>query len=150
MRIWIDGDACPNAIKTILFRAANRTQTESILVANKAVQIPASPYIKRWVVDAGFDVADNTIVSHVAKGDLVITADIPLADEVVTKGARALNPRGQLYTESNIKHILALRDFNTSLRETGQVTSHTRAISQKDIQQFSNHLDRLLTQAKKA
>lgn len=147
MKIWIDGDACPNAIKTILFRAAKRTQTELILVANQAVAIPPSPFIKRWIVESGFDVADKKIIESISKGDLVITADIPLADEVVTKKAFALNPRGQLYTDSNIKQILAMRDFNTSMRENGLISSGSRPLSAKEIQQFSNHLDTILTRS---
>lgn len=145
MRIWIDGDACPNAIKSILFKAAQRRRIELILVANKAIAVPSSPYIKRWLVESGFDVADNKIVEHVGQGDLVITADIPLADEVIDKGALALNPRGQLYTKSNIKQILAMRDFNTSLRDSGMINSGTRPLGAKEIQQFANHLDTILT-----
>jgi uncharacterized protein len=146
MKIFIDGDACPNAIKKILFRAAERTQTQLILVANQFINIPPSPFIKRWMVDSGFDKADNKIIDSVEKDDLVITADIPLADSVIDKKAIALDPRGQLYSPDNIKQILSRRNFNATLRDSGLLTGGAPPLSQKEIQQFSNHLDRILTQ----
>jgi uncharacterized protein YaiI (UPF0178 family) len=146
MKIWIDGDACPNNIKEVLFRAANRTKIQTILVANHFVSLPPSPYISRQIVEQGFDVADNTIVDQVEKGDIVITADIPLANDVLEKSAHAINPRGELYSAENIKHILAMRNFNESLRETGQLTNSGPAkLSNQDTQKFSNQLDKLLS-----
>ena len=144
MKIWIDGDACPGAIKDILFKAAMRTKTELILVANHFSKLPASPYIKRMLVGSGFDVADNAIVAHLKADDLVITADIPLADEVIKKNALALNPRGRLYTENNIKEALALRDFHTSLRDSGMQHGGNAKINATDIRLFASQLDRLL------
>ncbi|HBI22297.1 MAG TPA: YaiI/YqxD family protein, partial [Legionella sp.] len=101
MQIWMDGDACPKPVKDILFRTATRTKIPLIVVSNHALSTPASPYIKRYQVGAGFDVADNHIVDHMQAGDLVITADIPLANDVVDKGGWALNPRGELYSINN-------------------------------------------------
>lgn len=144
MQIWIDGDACPNAIKAILFKAANRSKTKLIIVANHFVNIPASPYIKRQIVASGFDVADNYIVDNTLQGDLVITADIPLADAVITKKGFALNPRGKLYSADNIKHILAMRNINETLRDSKMISGGAPSISQKEIQNFSNQLDRIL------
>ncbi len=142
--IWIDGDACPNQIKEILFRAAIRTQTKLILVANHFVQLPPSPLITRQIVEQGFDAADNSIVEQLQKNDLVITADIPLANDVLEKGGIALNPRGELYTAENIKHILAMRNFNESLRETGILNGGPPKLSTQNNQKFSNQLDKLL------
>lgn len=145
MRIWIDADACPNMIKDILFRAANRTKIETILVANQVIRTPPSAFIKSIKVSAGFDVADNYIVQHLEPGDLVITADIPLADGAVTKGGTALNPRGELYTEKNIKQRLSFRDFNADLRSSGLITGGPPTLSKKEIQAFANNLDQILT-----
>lgn len=145
MKIWIDGDACPKPIKEILFRAAVRTKTKLILVANHFIQLPPSPFISRQIVEKGFDVADNAIVEQLNEGDLVITADIPLANDALEKGARAINPRGELYSTENIKHILAMRNFNESLRETGQMSGGPPKISNQDTQKFSNQLDKILT-----
>ena len=148
MQIWIDGDACPKAIKTILFNAANRTKTNLIIVSNHFVNIPASPFIKRWMVGAGFDVADQKIIDHVEPNDLVITADIPLADAILSKNAIALNPRGKLYSASNIKHILAMRNINETLRDSGMISGGAAAMSSREVQEFSNHLDRILSSSK--
>ena len=145
MKIWIDGDACPNSIKDVLFRAAIRTKTPLTLVANHFVKLPPSPLITRQIVEQGFDVADDTIVKQLDASDIVITADIPLANDVLEKGACAINPRGELYSIENIKHILAMRNFNESLRETGQMTGGPPKLSNVDTQKFSNQLDRLLT-----
>ncbi len=146
MNIWIDGDACPNAIKQILFRAAKTRQIPLVMVANHISTIPPSPYIKRVVVESGFDAADNYIVNHIEKYDLVITSDIILADLIVTKHAFALNPRGVLYTQNNIKQILTIRNLNESLRSSGLLQSGSNGLSAKDIQLFSNHLDKIITQ----
>ena len=144
MRIWVDADACPKVIKEILFRAAKRAQVQLTLVANQSLRTPASQHIKSLQVPSGFDVADNEIVKQVAAGDLVITADIPLAAQVVDKGAHALNPRGELYTPDNIKARLNLRDFMATLRDSGVNTGGPAPLSQGDRQAFANHLDRLL------
>lgn len=144
MQIWVDADACPKIIKEILFRAANRTKTNMILVANQQIAIPSSALIKAIKVSPGFDVADNYIVCNVNAGDLVITADIPLADAVIEKGAFALNPRGNLYTSSNIKQFLSMRNFNAELRSSGTITGGPNMLNKKDIQTFANALDRFL------
>ena len=144
MHIWVDADACPKVIKDILFRAANRTQTMLILVSNHPLTSPPSPFITKQVVTSGFDVADNKIVEKLEAGDLVITADIPLADAVISKGGKALNPRGELYTESNIKQRLSIRNFSQELRSSGVNTGGPPKISKKEIQDFANALDKLL------
>jgi uncharacterized protein YaiI (UPF0178 family) len=144
MRIWIDGDACPNVIKEILFKAANRTKTHMILVANQIIRIPPSPFIKQVVVSAGFDVADNHIVQALEQGDLVITADIPLADQVIDKQGIALNPRGELYSPNNIKQRLAIRNLSENLRSNGMITGGPAKLGKKEIQAFANSLDRFL------
>jgi uncharacterized protein len=145
LTLWIDADACPNVIKDILFRAADRRQLSLILVANRFIATPPSPFIKSVQVAGGFDVADNYIVQQCQTNDLVITADIPLAAEVVAKHACALNPRGELYTLENIKEHLAMRDFMTELRDTGQVSGGgPSALGQRDKQAFANALDRFL------
>jgi len=144
-QIWVDADACPNLIKEILFRAANRTRITTIFVANQSIRIPSSSFIKKILVSPGFDVADNYIVQHMQEKDLVITADIPLADAVIEKGGSALNPRGELYSPANIKQRLAFRHLNESLRSSGILTGGPLQISKKDIQLFSNALDRFLS-----
>ncbi len=145
MRIWIDADACPNIVKDILFRAANRTRTIMILVANQPIRIPPSPFITQIQVSAGFDVADNYIVDNMDAGDLVITADIPLADAAVEKNGSALNPRGELYQANNIKMRLAMRNLSDSLRSNGVMTGGPAKLGKKEIQAFANSLDRFLT-----
>ncbi len=144
MKIWVDADACPVVIKEILFRAAERTATELTLVANHALRIPPSKLISTLQVPAGFDVADNEIVKRLQPGDLVITADIPLAAEVIEKGARALNPRGEMYSTENIKARLNMRDFMDTLRASGIQTGGPPVLSQADRKAFAGHLDRLL------
>lgn len=144
MNIWVDADACPGVIKEILFRAAQRTGMPLTLVANHALRVPASSNIRTLQVPAGFDVADNEIVRRLAAGDLVITADIPLAAEVIEKGAHALNPRGELYTTENIRARLNMRDFMDTLRGSGIDTGGPPAISQGDRKAFAGHLDRIL------
>lgn len=145
MHIWVDADACPKVIKEILFRAAERVQLPLTLVANKAMQTPNSRFIKSICVAGGFDVADNYIVQHLQPGDLVITADIPLAAEAIENGALALNPRGTFYTSDNIKERLTMRDLMDELRGSGIQTGGPKAISHADRQAFANQLDRFLT-----
>jgi uncharacterized protein YaiI (UPF0178 family) len=143
-QIWVDADACPKAIKDILYRAANRVKIPVILVANQPLQAPRSRYVRSVQVARGFDVADSHIVRQAKAGDLVITADIPLAAEVVAKGCLALNPRGELYTEDNIRQRLNMRDFMDTLRSSGVDTGGPASFSQADRQAFANQLDRLL------
>ena len=149
MNIWVDADACPAAIKDILFRAATRTKTRVILIANQYIRTPASEFIAAIQVPKGFDVADNEIVKRSEKGDLVITADIPLADEVVSKGCLVLSPRGELLTKENIKSRLNIRDFMETMRSSGVITGGPSALSASDKQAFGNHLDRWLTHKQK-
>lgn len=144
MYIWMDGDACPKAVKEILFRAAIRTKITLIVVSNHPLTTPASPFITKKQVGMGFDVADNYIVGNLNPGDLVITADIPLADGVVSNGGFALNPRGELYTSQNIKQHLAVRNLNESLRSCQLISSGGAKISPKDIRDFANNLDAFL------
>lgn len=144
MQIWVDADACPNAIKEILFRAAQRVHVSLTLVANQPLRTPPSPYIKAIQVPGGFDAADNEIVRQVQHGDLVITADIPLAAEVIERGGHALNPRGELYTKDNIRERLTLRNLMDELRSSGVDTGGPSSISQSDRQAFANQLDRFL------
>lgn len=144
MAIWVDADACPNVIKEILFRAAERTQTPVTLVANQNIRVPPSSFIRSVRVAAGFDVADNEIVRLCEAGDLVITADIPLAAEVLAKGAAAVNPRGERYTEATIRERLTMRDFMDTLRASGIQTGGPDSLSQRDRQQFAAQLDKWL------
>jgi uncharacterized protein YaiI (UPF0178 family) len=146
MQIWVDADACPKVIKDILFRAAERMKVAVVLVANQPLQIPRSPYIRAVQVPAGFDVADSEIASRVAAGDLVVTADIPLAAAVIERGGKALNPRGELYSKENIRERLNVRDFLDTLRATGVNTGGPAALNHADRQAFANQLDRLLSQ----
>jgi len=150
MKIWVDADACPVVIKDILFKAANRAQIVTTLIANHYIKIPPSPFIKFVQVQNGFDIADDEIVKRVQKKDLVITSDIPLADEVITKLALALSPRGELYSKENIKSRLNIRDFMDTMRASGVHTGGPSAMSQTDRQNFANHLDRIIQQAQKA
>ena len=144
MNIWVDADACPNVIKEILFRAAERVQVPLTLVANHAIRVPRSPWIRSLQVSQGFDVADDTIAAAIAPGDLVITGDIPLAAQVIEKGAQALSPRGQLFTQDNIRQRLTMRDFMEEMRSSGMVTDGPPALGAADRQAFANQLDRLL------
>ena len=145
MKIWVDADACPNLIKEILFRAAKRKKIQMVFVSNQPIYISPSPFIKHLLVTGGFDMADNKIVEEMDAGDLVITADIPLADAVVSKGGKALNPRGELYSENNIKQRLSIRNFSEGLRGSGVMTGGPAKISKKEIQAFANCLDQLLS-----
>jgi uncharacterized protein YaiI (UPF0178 family) len=145
MQIWVDADACPKVIKDILFRAAERLQIQLTLVANKQLHCPPSRVIRAMQVPAGFDVADNKIAGLVEPGDLVITADIPLAADVISRGAHALNPRGELYTKDTIRERLTMRNFMEGLRGSGVETGGPPTLSQSDRQAFAKQLDKLLT-----
>ena len=145
MKIWVDADACPGVIKDILFRAAERTGVQLTLVANHSIPRPPSRHIKFLQVTHGFDVADNEIVKRLDAGDLVITADIPLAADAIDKGAHALNPRGELYTTNNIRARLNMRDFMETLRSSGIDTGGPSALSQSDRKSFASQLDKILT-----
>jgi len=149
MQIWVDADACPNVIKEVLFRAAERTGTLVTLVANQTIRTPPSKFIRTLRVESGFDVADNEIVKRVEIGDLVITADIPLAAEVIEKGGMALNPRGERYTTETIRERLKMRDFMDTMRASGIQTGGPATMNQRDRQQFANELDKWLVQAKR-
>ena len=144
MQIWVDADACPNAIKDIMFRAAERTQVMLTLVANQSIRIPASRFVKALQVPAGFDVADDRIVRMVQAGDLVVTADIPLAASVLAKGAHALDPRGEFYTGDNIGERLAVRKLMDELRASGVDTGGPQAFSNADRHAFASQLQRFL------
>jgi len=146
VQIWVDADACPKAIKDILFRAAERSSITTTLVANQHLATPPSRFIKMLRVHHGFDVADNEIVNRLNPGDLVITGDIPLASEVIAKGGHAINPRGERYTKDTIMERLNMRDFMDSLRASGIATGGPAALSPRDIQAFANQLDAFLTQ----
>jgi uncharacterized protein YaiI (UPF0178 family) len=147
VEIWVDADACPNAVKEILFRAAERVGVRVTLVANGPVSTPPSRLVRAIRVSAGFDVADNEILKRLAPGDLVITADIPLAAEVIELGARALNPRGERYTKDNIRERLTMRDFMDTLRGSGINTGGPPVFGPRDRQAFANALDSLLARA---
>ncbi len=144
LKIWVDADACPGVIKEILFRAAERTETEVTLVANQMIRVPPSKYVSALKVSAGFDVADSEIVKRAAPGDLVITADIPLAAEVLDKGAHALNPRGERYSPESIRSKVTMRDFMETMSSSGIQTGGPSKLSQKDKNQFANQLDSFL------
>jgi len=150
IKIWVDADACPGPIKEILFRLADRAQLPVTLVANHFLRTPGSRYIKSIVVPAGFDVADNEIVKLLRAGDLVITADIPLAAEVLANGAAALNPRGEMYTKDNIQEALSMRKLMEELRASGIETGGPAGFSQNDSHAFARQIDRWLQQQKQA
>ena len=147
MHIWVDADSCPVVIKEILFRAAKRTGVQLTLVANQFITVPKSSSIRTIRVRAGFDVADNEIVKRCKSGDLVVTSDIPLAAEVVDKGAYALSPRGEMYASDDIRARLTMRDFMDTLRASGIDTGGPPALSQHDRKCFANHLDSLLAKS---
>jgi uncharacterized protein YaiI (UPF0178 family) len=146
MHIWVDADACPKAIKEILYRAVNRLQIPMTMVANKALYIPKSPLIQMLTVATGADVADGEIVARVEAGDLVITADVPLAADIIQKNGHALNPRGTFYSDANVKQSLTIRNFMDELRGSGVMTGGPGAFSNSDRMAFANQLDRFLTQ----
>ena len=145
MQIWVDADACPGVNKDILFRAAERTHIMTTLVANQLLRTPPSTFIRALQVPKGFDVADNEIVQRLQAGDLVITADIPLAADVIAKGGHALNPRGEFYSAETIKALLTLRNFMDELRGSGVQTGGPAALSNGDRKAFANQLDKFLT-----
>lgn len=145
--IWVDADACPGVIREILFRAAERTGVPLTLVANQAVKVPSIPHIRAVQVSKGFDVADNEIVRRAQAGHLVITSDIPLAAEVIAKGALALSPRGELLTAGNVRPRLNMRDFLDTMRASGVHTGGPPPMSQRERQAFANHLDTIITRA---
>lgn len=149
MKIWVDADACPSVIRDILFRAADRTGVLVTFVANQAVRIPSSPALRTLQVAQGFDVADKEIVRRVDAGDLVITSDIPLAADVIEKGALTLSPRGELHTKENIRARLNMRDFLDTLRASGIDTGGPPPLSQTERKAFAGHLDRLLAKGTK-
>lgn len=146
MQIWVDADACPKPIKDILFRVAERIGITTTLVANQALSIPPSRYIRMLQVKSGYDVADNEIVKRLSAGDLVITADIPLASDVIHKGGHAINPRGERYSQDNIKECLNMRDFFDTLRASGINTGGPAALNARDIKAFAHQLDKFLAQ----
>ena len=144
--IWVDADACPKVIREILFRAAVRVERPLTLVANHSLPVPASPLITSRQVPQGFDVADDYIAAQVEPGDLVITSDIPLAAEVIEKGAGVISPRGEQFTAANIRQRLDMRDFMETMRSTGEVKGGPAALNDRDKQVFANALDRYLAQ----
>jgi uncharacterized protein len=147
MNIWVDADACPAVVKDILYRAAERTQVPLTLVANKPLRTPPSPFIRSLQVPRGFDVADNEIARRVEPGDLVVTADIPLAAQVIERGGHALDPRGELFSPETIRERLTMRDFMDELRASGVQTGGPPPLAHGDRQRFANQLDRLLARA---
>lgn len=144
MQIWVDADACPKVIKEILFRAADRVKVVTTLLANQSIPVPASGYIRMIQVMQGYDVADNEIVRRVNVGDLVITSDIPLAAEVIEKGALVLSPRGQRFTKDNVKARLGMRDFMETMRASGVHTGGPPPLGHAERMAFANQLDRIL------
>ncbi|OIO66722.1 MAG: DUF188 domain-containing protein [Zetaproteobacteria bacterium CG_4_9_14_3_um_filter_49_83] len=145
MHIWVDADACPKVVKEILYRAAERLRVHTTFVANGRLSIPRSPFLNFILVDAGSDVADQEIIRRMRADDLVITADIPLAAEVIEQDGFAINPRGQLYTRSNVQSALSVRNFMDDLRGAGTITGGPAVFSQSDRMAFANQLDRFLT-----
>ena len=144
MKLYIDGDAFPNLLKPIILRAVDRLELETYVIANKKINIGKTKYIRYMIVEAGADEADNKIVELLEEKDLVITADIPLADRVISKNAHAIDHRGELYTEDNIKHYLAMRNLMQEIRDSGEVTKGPKAFDQKDSQNFANSLNKFL------
>lgn len=144
MKLYIDADALPNILKPILLRAIDKLQIETFVVSNKKVTIGKSNYIKYLIVDAGADEADNHIIELIQKDDLVITADIPLADRTITKEAHAIDHRGELYTKNNIKQYLAMRDLMQNIRDSGEITKGPKPFGQKDVQNFANQFNKFL------
>lgn len=142
--IWVDADACPRVIREILFRAAQRVSVPLTLVANHALQIPKSPLIRCLQVEQGFDKADNYIAQQVRENDLVVTSDIPLAAEVIEKGALVISARGERYTRNNVRQRLNMRDFMETMRSSGEVTGGPPALGQRERQAFANALDQYL------
>ena len=145
MKLWIDGDACPRAVREIVFRAAERLKIEAIVVANREARVPRSRYIRAIKVPKGFDVADRHIVDQVAAGDVVITQDIPLAAELVPRGAHVISPHGETFTEENVGERLAMRDLMQGLRDQGELTGGPAPFGEADKRRLASALDRILT-----
>lgn len=146
LTLWIDADATPRDVKELVYRAAERLQVKTVLVANGSLTVPRSPFISTVRVGQGLNVADGYIVRESAAGDVVVTADIPLAGELVPKGVVVIDPRGELYTEDNIQERLSLRNFMQEMRDSGVATGGPKAFGPREKQQFANALDRVLTQ----
>lgn len=144
MKLWVDADACPKVIREVIIRAAERTGIDCIFVANHIIPLPKRDNIRFLQVQSGFDIADNEIVQRTEAGDLVITSDIPLADELLSKDVMALSSRGELFTKENIKARLNIRDFMETMRSSGIQTGGPSSLSQTDRREFANHLDRIL------
>ena len=149
MKIWVDGDACPNAVKSMVFRAAERLAVETVVVANHHQRVPPSKYVSTLQVPAGFDMADHAIVARMESGDLVVTADVPLAAQAVRQGGTGLNPRGTLYTAENVHDHLASRDLMQGLRDQGTVGGGPGELGRAELQAFANQLDRFLTASRR-
>jgi uncharacterized protein YaiI (UPF0178 family) len=147
--IWVDADACPDDIKQVVIRAAERTQTMAMFVANKAVRLPRSPFLRPILVDKGPDVADGRIAHDAAAGDIVVTADIPLAAILVAKGIAAIDPRGDIHTTASIGERLSIRDFMDGLRGSGVVTGGPRPFDRSSVHRFASSFDALLARARK-
>ena len=148
-KIWVDADACPNLIKNVIFRLAENRQVDVVLVSNHYVKTPNSRFVSAKQVGKGFDEADNEIIALMSAGDLVVTGDLPLANDVIQKRGFAINPRGTVYDEENIKSHLSRRDLMEDLRDSGVVSGGPSALNKKNVQEFSNAIDRLVTKLEK-
>jgi uncharacterized protein YaiI (UPF0178 family) len=144
-KIYVDGDAFPNLLKAILLKQIERLKIKTIVVSNKKINIGKSAFIEYMLVEAGADEADNKIVEMLDEGDLVITADIPLADRVISKNAHAIDHRGELYSVDNIKQYLAMRNLMEKIRESGEITKGPKPFSSKDAELFANQINAFLT-----
>ena len=149
-KIWVDADACPNLIKNVIFRLADNRQVDVVLVSNHYVKTPNSRFVSAKQVGKGFDEADNEIIALMSGGDLVVTGDLPLANDVIQRRGFAINPRGTVYDEENIKSHLSRRDLMEDLRDSGVVSGGPSALNKKNVQEFSNAIDRLVTKLEKA
>ena len=149
-KIWVDADACPNLIKNVIFRLADNRQVDVVLVSNHYVKTPNSRFVSAKQVGKGFDEADNEIIALMSVGDLVVTGDLPLANDVIQKRGFAINPRGTVYDEENIKSHLSRRDLMEDLRDSGVVSGGPSALNKKNVQEFANAIDRLVTKLEKA
>lgn len=149
MQIWVDADACPRDAKELIYKTAKRTKIKTTFVANQQIRVPGSKYLETLLVKSGANVADQKIVELMEPGDLVITADIPLAADVVAREGAVISPRGELYTEKNIGERLAVRDLMDELRGGGEITGGPASYSDKDRQAFANQLDRWITLERK-
>ena len=148
-KIWVDADACPNLIKNVIFRLADNRQVDVVLVSNHYVKTPNSRFVSAKQVGKGFDEADNEIIALMSAGDLVVTGDLPLANDVIQKRGFAINPRGTVYDEENIKSHLSRRDLMEDLRDSGVVSGGPSALNKKNVQEFANAIDRLVTKLEK-